>query len=99
MNEVHAELARVVREHTGRLTACLVRILGDFVAAKDVVQDAIEIALKRWPDEGIPDHPDAWLLTVARRRGLDVLRREIRYRDKLAQLQCPSSPNPTTASN
>ncbi|TDD63744.1 RNA polymerase sigma factor [Actinomadura rubrisoli] len=90
----HAELARVVREHAGRLTACLVRVLGDFAAAEDVVQDAVETALRRWPDEGVPDHPDAWLLTVARRRGLDVLRRQAVYRDKLARLSSPVHAEP-----
>ena len=55
------------------------------------MQDAIETALQRWPVEGIPERPDAWLFTVARRRGLDVLRRETRYRDKLTQLQWPVS--------
>jgi RNA polymerase sigma factor (sigma-70 family) len=94
MDDVHAELARVVREHAGRLTACLIRILGDFAAAEDVMQDAIETALQRWPTDGIPDHPDAWLLTVARRRGLDLLRRQARYRDKLAQLQWPITSEP-----
>ncbi|GLW99853.1 DUF6596 domain-containing protein [Microtetraspora sp. NBRC 16547] len=79
-------LARVVREHAGRLAACLVSLLGDFSAAEDLVQDAVEIALRRWPDEGVPDRPDAWLFTVARRRGLDVLRRETKYHAKLAQL-------------
>ena len=69
-------LARVVREHAGRLAASLVSLLGDFSAAEDLVQDAVEAALQRWPVEGIPDWPDAWLFTVARRRGLDVLRRE-----------------------
>ncbi|KAB2340543.1 RNA polymerase sigma factor [Actinomadura rudentiformis] len=92
--QVHAELARVVREHAGRLTACLVRVLGDFAAAEDVVQDAIETALRRWPDEGIPDHPDAWLLTTARHRGVDVLRRQAVYRDKLAQLTWPVPNDP-----
>ncbi|MGR6913092.1 RNA polymerase sigma factor [[Actinomadura] parvosata] len=82
-------LARVVREYAGRLITSLVSLLGDFSAAEDLVQDAIEIALRRWPDEGIPEHPDAWLLTVARRRGLDVLRRESTYRAKLAQLTWP----------
>ncbi|MCE7004600.1 hypothetical protein LWC34_17470 [Kibdelosporangium philippinense] len=43
---------------------------------------------------GVPERPDAWLFTVARRRGLDVLRREARYRDKLAQLQWPVAPEP-----
>ncbi|MEU8801567.1 DUF6596 domain-containing protein [Spirillospora sp. NPDC048819] len=84
--EAAAELARVVREHAGRLAGALVRVLGDFSLAEDVVQDAVCVALERWPAEGIPDRPDAWLFTVARRRGLDVLRRQARYRDKLALL-------------
>jgi RNA polymerase sigma-70 factor (ECF subfamily) len=83
-------LARVVREHAGRLAASLVSLLGDFAAAEDLVQDAVEVALRRWPVEGIPERPDAWLFTVARRRGLDVLRRESNYRAKLAQLTWPA---------
>jgi len=82
-------LARVVREHAGRLSASLVTLLDDFSAAEDLVQDAIETALRRWPSEGVPDRPDAWLFTVARRRGLDVLRRESNYRAKLTQLTWP----------
>jgi RNA polymerase sigma-70 factor (ECF subfamily) len=85
----HAELARVVREHAGRLAASLVDLIGDFSTAEDLVQDAVLTALQRWPVDGVPDRPDAWLFTVARRRGLDVLRRESNYRRKLAQLQWP----------
>ncbi|MFI6713186.1 RNA polymerase sigma factor [Nonomuraea sp. NPDC050478] len=87
---VHEEvLAGVVREHAGRLAASLVSLLGDFSAAEDLVQDAVETALRRWPVEGVPERPDAWLFTVARRRGLDVLRRESNYRAKLAGLTRP----------
>ncbi|GGT22111.1 RNA polymerase sigma factor [Nonomuraea spiralis] len=82
-------LARVVREHAGGLAASLVSLLGDFSAAEDLVQDAVETALRRWPEEGVPERPDAWLFTVARRRGLDVLRRESNYRAKLAALTWP----------
>src|ERR687896_1259339 len=89
-----AELARVVREHAGRLAARLVSLLGDFSAAEDLVQDAIETALRRWPEEGIPDRPDAWLYTVARRRGLDVLRRESNYRQKLSLVPWPPESRP-----
>ncbi len=88
------ELARVVREHAGRLAASLMSLLGDFSAAEDLVQDAVETALRRWPEEGIPDRPDAWLFTVAKRRGLDVLRRQENYRSKLGQLQWPVRPEP-----
>jgi RNA polymerase sigma factor (sigma-70 family) len=90
----HAELARVVREHAGRLAVSLMHITGDFGTAEDLVQDAVVTALQRWPTEGIPERPDAWLFTVARNRGLDVLRRESNYRTKLAQLQWPVQPEP-----
>jgi RNA polymerase sigma-70 factor (ECF subfamily) len=90
----HTELARVVRQHAGQLAASLVRVTGDFATAEDLVQDAVVAALQHWPVEGIPQRPDAWLFTVARRRGLDALRREGNYRAKLAQLQWPVQPEP-----
>jgi RNA polymerase sigma factor (sigma-70 family) len=90
----HAELARVVREHASSLAGSLVHVIGDFATAEDLVQDAVLAALKRWPVEGVPERPDAWLFTVARRRGLDILRRESNYRRKLAQLQWPIQPDP-----
>jgi RNA polymerase sigma factor (sigma-70 family) len=90
----HAELARAVRDHAGRLAAALVPLVGDFSAAEDLVADAIEAALTHWPTEGIPDRPDAWLYTVARRRGLDAVRRESRYRQKLALVPWPAEPQP-----
>jgi RNA polymerase sigma factor (sigma-70 family) len=90
----HAQLARVVRQHAGQLAAALIHITGDFATAEDLVQDAVLAALQHWPLEGIPERADAWLFTVARRRGLDVLRRESNYRTKLAQLQWPVRPDP-----
>ena len=94
MRQPRDELSRVVRDQAGRLAASLTHLLGDFSAAEDLVQDAIETALRRWPVEGVPDRPDAWLFTVARNRGLDVLRRQSRYREKLAQLQWPAREEP-----
>jgi RNA polymerase sigma factor (sigma-70 family) len=85
----HAALAHVVREHAGRLTSSLMRVTSDFATAEDLVQDAVLAALRRWPTEGIPARPDAWLFTVARNRGLDMLRRDDNYRTKLAQLHWP----------
>ncbi len=79
-------LARVVRTQAGALTGALVRALGDFDLAEDAVQDALVLALERWPRDGIPSEPRAWLLTVARRRAIDRLRRDARYREKLAAL-------------
>jgi len=66
-----------------------VRILGDSDVAEEIVQDALLIALERWPVDGIPERPGAWLLTVARRRALNQLSRDARYREKLAQLEQP----------
>ena len=81
----------MVRDHASRLAAALVRVTGDFGTAEDLVQDAVLAALEHWPVEGIPDRPDAWLFTVARRRGLDQLRRAGNYRAKLAGLR-PTAP-------
>jgi RNA polymerase sigma-70 factor (ECF subfamily) len=85
-------LASVVREHAGQLAAALMRVTGDFATAEDLVQDAVLAALQHWPAEGIPERPDAWLFTVARRRALDGLRRANNYQAKLAQLQWPVQP-------
>ena len=88
----HDQLASVVRQHAGQLAAALMRVTGDFATAEDLVQDAVLAALQHWPAEGIPDRPDAWLFTVARRRALDGFRRADNYRAKLAQLQWPVQP-------
>ena len=69
------------------MTAALVRSLGDFDLAEELVQDALLEALEHWPTGGIPEKPGAWLLTTARRKAVDRLRREARYREKLALLE------------
>jgi RNA polymerase sigma factor (sigma-70 family) len=84
---VDATVAAVFREEAGRLTGALTRTLGNFDVAEESVQDALLTALERWPREGIPQRPGAWLATVARNRAVDRLRRDARFRDKLAQLQ------------
>jgi RNA polymerase sigma-70 factor (ECF subfamily) len=65
------------------------RLLGNFAVAEEILQDTLLVALERWPVEGIPERPGAWLLTVARRRAIDQLRRDARYQEKLAQLEPP----------
>lgn len=70
-----------------RIVAALIRITGDFDLAEDCAQDAAERALVRWPVDGVPDNPAAWLTTTARRRALDVVRRRQTEREKLAQAQ------------
>jgi RNA polymerase sigma factor (sigma-70 family) len=80
-------VAAVFREEAGRLTAALVRSLGDFDLAEECVQDALVAALEHWPAAGVPDNPGAWLMTTARRKGIDRLRREKRYQEKVAELE------------
>jgi RNA polymerase sigma factor (sigma-70 family) len=76
-------LERAFREEAGRLTASLTRYFGDFYLAEELVSEAVAEALAHWPTSGVPERPGAWLLTAARRKGLDKLRRDCRYREKL----------------
>jgi RNA polymerase sigma-70 factor (ECF subfamily) len=91
-------LAAAFREESSRLTASVTRILGgDFAAAEEIVQDALLAAWRQWPADGVPDQPAAWLRTVARRRAIDVLRRDLRYRDRLAATAFPAGPTASPA--
>src|ERR1700736_3238313 len=87
LSATDAALTAVFREETGRLPAALVRMLGDFDLAEELVQESLLEAIEHWPKEGIPEKPGAWLLTTARRKAVDQLRRQARFRDKLAQLE------------
>ncbi|MFY1688295.1 RNA polymerase sigma factor [Plantactinospora sp. WMMB782] len=80
-------LERVFREERGRLLASLVRHFGDLDLAEEVASDAIEAALRHWPERGVPTRPAGWLLTTARRRAVDRLRRDRAYAARLAVLQ------------
>src|SRR5438309_10085663 len=75
---VQARVAEVFRLEYGRVVASVVRIVHDIDTAEEVVQEAFAQALHRWPADGTPDRPGAWLLTTARRRALDRLRRDRR---------------------
>ncbi|HEX4822564.1 MAG TPA: RNA polymerase sigma factor [Acidimicrobiales bacterium] len=72
------------RRESGQVLASLIRSLGDFDAAEDALQEATVVALERWPIDGVPDRPGAWLLTTARRKAIDRLRREAKRGDKHA---------------
>jgi RNA polymerase sigma factor (sigma-70 family) len=65
----------------------MVRLIGNFDIAEEVVQDSLLAALETWPEQGIPDRPGAWLMTTARRRAIDLLRRDQRYAEKLLLLE------------
>ncbi|MGN9795897.1 RNA polymerase sigma factor [Streptomyces sp. OZ13] len=77
----------VFREEHGRLLASLVRRFGDLDLAEEVASEAVEAALVHWPVQGVPDKPGAWLLTTARRKAVDRLRRDQAYAARLAVLQ------------
>ncbi|MFH8371244.1 RNA polymerase sigma factor [Streptomyces sp. NPDC018031] len=77
----------VFREEHGRLLASLTRRFGDLDLAEEVASEAIEAALAHWPAQGVPARPGAWLLTTARRKAVDRLRRDQAYAARLALLQ------------
>ena len=90
-----AVLANAVRDEVATVVAALHRLVGDFDVAEEAVQDAVVEALAAWRRAGVPARPGAWLHTAARRNAMDRLRRQARYRDKLAALE--HAPVPGTA--
>jgi RNA polymerase sigma-70 factor, ECF subfamily len=79
---VQGDIERVFREEWGHAVAILTRVLGDLELAEDSVQDAFAIALERWPREGLPRTPGAWVVTTARNRAIDRIRREKVFQQK-----------------
>jgi RNA polymerase sigma-70 factor (ECF subfamily) len=77
---------RVFREESGQAVATLVRVLGDFDLAEEAVQEAFLVAIQRWPGAGVPDRPGAWIITTARNKAIDRLRRERGLAERRATL-------------
>jgi RNA polymerase sigma-70 factor, ECF subfamily len=80
-----SEIERVFREQYGRAVAVLVRTFGDIDLAEEAVQDAFVAAVARWPEAGLPPSPAGWIITTARNKGIDRLRREASRTDRHAQ--------------
>jgi RNA polymerase sigma-70 factor (ECF subfamily) len=80
-----ADIERVFREEYGRAVAVLTRVFGDIDVAEDGVQDAFAEAVRRWPEAGLPPSPAGWIITTARNRAIDRLRREAARDGKHAQ--------------
>ena len=80
-----SEIARVFREEHGRAVAVLVRVFGDIDVAEDAVQEAFAAAVQRWPSAGLPPSPAGWIITTARNKAIDRLRREASREDRHAQ--------------
>ena len=76
----------VFREQWGRVLATLIGLLGDFDLAEEAAQDAFAIAAERWPRDGVPSNPSAWLISTARNRAIDVMRRNRTLAEKLKLL-------------
>jgi RNA polymerase sigma-70 factor (ECF subfamily) len=81
-----AAVEHAFREERAAVLATLIRQVGDFQLAEDAVQDAFAAAVTAWPRDGVPDVPRAWIMTTARRRAIDRLRRERSTKDRVARL-------------
>jgi RNA polymerase sigma-70 factor, ECF subfamily len=76
------DLEKLHREESGRVLATLIRLLGDFDLAEEMLQEAYAVALEKWPQEGEPSNPRAWLISTARHKAIDRLRRDQRFEAK-----------------
>jgi RNA polymerase sigma-70 factor, ECF subfamily len=92
-----AAVAAAGRDGFARIVAALIRVTGDWTLAEDCAQEALTLALERWPGEGVPANPGGWLMTVARNRAIDVLRRTRVERRKLRELAVLTLTDPDPA--
>jgi RNA polymerase sigma-70 factor (ECF subfamily) len=88
---VDATLEQAFREHRGRVLAALIGFLGDFDLAEEATQEAFAIAAERWPRDGAPAHPGTWLVTTARNRAIDRIRRDRTLAEKTRLLEVPEA--------
>jgi RNA polymerase sigma-70 factor (ECF subfamily) len=89
------DLAKLHREESGRILATLIRLVGDFDLAEEMLQEAYAVALEKWPAEGEPSNPRAWLISTARHKAIDRIRREQRFetkRDEIAKTTPVAAP-------
>jgi len=77
--EIRASLDEVYRTESRRILATLIRLLGDFDLAEDALHDAFRAGLERWPNEGVPANPRAWLISTGRFKAIDAMRRRVRF--------------------
>jgi RNA polymerase sigma-70 factor, ECF subfamily len=91
-----APLGEIFRAEWGRVLATLIGVLGDFDLAEDAAQEAFAIAADRWPRDGVPANPRAWLMTTARNRATDRIRRDRAFEARLGRLVPAEVPVDTT---
>ncbi|MFI5496878.1 RNA polymerase sigma factor [Actinoplanes sp. NPDC051859] len=94
-------VATVWRMESARIVAALTRLVRDVGLAEELAQDTIVIALEQWPIAGIPEHPASWLMATAKHRAIDLLRRQSRYAEKLAEIgrSAPTAVDPDIAAD
>jgi RNA polymerase sigma-70 factor (ECF subfamily) len=80
------DIEKIFRDEAGRALATLIRLVGDFDLAEDALQEALAVALERWPAAGLPSNPRAWLVNVGRNKAIDRIRRNSVFRDKQHEL-------------
>jgi RNA polymerase sigma-70 factor (ECF subfamily) len=80
------DFEKLHREEAGRILATLIRLVGDFDLAEEMLQEAYATALQKWPAEGVPSNPRAWLISTARHKAIDRLRRERRFEAKSGEI-------------
>ena len=85
-NSVHETVAAVFRAESRRVLATLIRLLGDFDLAEEALQDAFTAAVERWPADGVPSNPRAWLVSTGRFKAIDQLRRRAKFDASLTSL-------------
>jgi RNA polymerase sigma-70 factor (ECF subfamily) len=90
-------MERVFREESGRILATLIRVCGDFGLAEEALQDALAVALERWPRDGTPSNPAAWLTVTARRKAIDKIRRDQILARKRPELEADAALNAASA--
>src|SRR5580692_9544338 len=86
MRDIHRTIEAVWKIESTRLIAGIARVTRDIGMAEELAQDALVAALEQWPEEGIPDQPAAWLMTAAKRRAIDYLRRGPMLTQKHAEI-------------
>src|SRR6476646_8122621 len=84
--DTHRAIDAVWRIESAKLIAGLARVVRDVGLAEELAQDALAVALERWPETGIPDNPAAWLMATAKNRAIDLLRRRRRVERKHAEI-------------
>jgi RNA polymerase sigma-70 factor, ECF subfamily len=86
------DLGELHRREYGRILASLIRVVGDFTLAEDSLQEAFTAAIEQWPEKGVPQNPAAWLMTTARHKAIDQIRRKTLAENRQHEIRAVSAP-------